>query len=94
MKNKECQTQSAYIDCPNLSESEKLTIRMRNTAQRTIAIKISELFGIIFKLDFYVGIGAQYLVNYDHRKINKHVKHEILIHSQFNINLLLKIERK
>ena len=67
---------------------------MHNMAQRTIAMKIRELFGIIFKLDSYVEIGAQYLVNYDHIKVSKLVKHEILIHFQFNIYLLLKIGRK
>ena len=42
----------------------------------------------------YVRIGAQHLVNYDRTKGNKLVKHELLIHFQFNIDLLLKIGRK
>ena len=49
MKNRECQTQSACIDCPNLSEWEKLTIWMHNMSQKTICIKIRYWFGIIFK---------------------------------------------
>ena len=60
-------------------------------AQRTIAVEIRELFGIIFNSNLHVGINAQHLVNYDYRKVNKLVKHEILPHFQFNINLLLKI---
>ena len=67
---------------------------MQHGSKNYIVIKIKVLFGIIYKEDFYVGIDAQYLVNYDHRKVNKHVKHEILIHFQFIINLLLKIGRK
>ena len=47
-----------------------------------------------FQVVFHVGIDAQHLVNYDHRKVNKLVKYEILTHFQFNISLLLKIERK
>ena len=40
---------------------------------------------------FHGGTSVQYLVNYDLIKINKLVKHEILIHFEFNINLLLKM---
>ena len=66
---------------------------MRNMAQRTIAMKIRELlFGIIYLVEFLCR--DRYLGNYDHIKVSKLVKHEILIHYQFNIYLLLQIGRK
>ena len=55
-------------------------MRMHNMTQRTIAMKIREQFGIIFKEDFYVGISVQYIVNCGHIQFNKLVKHKILMH--------------
>ena len=87
MKNRECQTQNERTDYPNLSKSEKLTI-WNYSYKNKITIRDN------FQVVFHVGIDAQHLVNYDHRKVNKLVKHEILTHFQFNITLLLKIGRK